>query len=319
MYQSDGPSEGCPQQWSGIAVCGEWNAYQTSPAGGPAALLDLVTIAAHLHQNCAQSLCFCDQTLQKLRPAPSVTTHRRVDLADILIVVGPSDTDIKQIEIEPVIRVLEDGHVGEIVVQHLRHASNGAFDGHIAIEQLGAVRTVFQESVKFAYVLHGHPQALVAKEHIFQTALQVLVCSLQKAVQLVYMLQENVRNVSNGLLQVLMQQMHTKDDLGDGLHQRVIFAPWIVSPMAVVCEVPLKLFRIFLPTQHLLALLHALLGVCKWHEARLAGRIEHGFLEGCLHRGQWVYGKSGRHDVLVALVVPFVKFSVVVEATAGSL
>jgi hypothetical protein len=48
LHQSDGPSERC-SKCSGPHVWGERNAYQTSPAGGPAALLDLVAIAAHLH------------------------------------------------------------------------------------------------------------------------------------------------------------------------------------------------------------------------------------------------------------------------------
>lgn len=180
------------------------------------------------------------------------------------------------------VRFAEGVDVDEVVVQHLRHASDCAFDDDVAVEQLRSIGAVFEEAVEFVDVFHGHFQALVAEEHVLETGLEVLVCALQEAVEFVDMLQEDVCDVGDGLFEVLVQQMDAEDDLRDRLVQGVEFALWIVPPVAVVCEVVRGLCCAFFSTQHLLARLDTLLGVGEGHMARLARRIEHRLLEGCL-------------------------------------
>ena len=46
----------------------------------------------------------------------------------------------------------------------------------------------------------------MAEVHVFETLLDVLVCALQEAVELVDMLQENVGDIGGRLLEALVQQ-----------------------------------------------------------------------------------------------------------------
>lgn len=196
-------------------------------------------------------------------------------------------------------------YVDEVVVEHARHASDGALDDDVAVEQLGAIGAVFEQTVEFVDVLHGDFEALVAEEHVFQTALEILVGALQEAVELVDVLEQDVGHVGDGLFEQLVQQMDAEDDLGDGLDQGVELALWVVPPVAVVCEVVRQLGGALFAAQGLLAALDALFGAGEGHMARLARGIEHRLLEGRLHGGQRVDGERGRHDGLVAPVVPF--------------
>lgn len=45
--------------------------------------------------------------------------------------------------------------VDEVVVEHLRHAVYGPFDGDVALEELEAIGAVVEEAVEFVYVFHG--------------------------------------------------------------------------------------------------------------------------------------------------------------------
>lgn len=148
---------------------------------------------------------------------------------------------------------------------------------------MGSVCAVFEEAVELVYVFHGDFQALVTEEHILQTGLEIFVGTLQEVVEFVDMLQEDICDVGDRLLEMLVQEMHTKDDLRGRFVQGVEFALGVVAPVTVVCEVVRGFCCPLFPTQHLLARLDALFRVCEGYMARFAGRIEHRFLKGGLH------------------------------------
>lgn len=118
--------------------------------------------------------------------------------------VRPCITDFEQVEIEVSIGFFEGIYVNQIVVQHLRHASNGAFDYYVAVEQLHSIRAVFEKAVELVDVLHGDLQTLVSKKHVLQTTLEILARALEEAVQLVDVLQQDIRNIRDRLLQMLV-------------------------------------------------------------------------------------------------------------------
>lgn len=119
--------------------------------------------------------------------------------------------------------------------------------------------------------------------------------------------------------------MYAEHNLRDCFDQGVELSVWVIPPVAVVCEIPGELRCSLFSAQHLLSGLDALLGANKRHMACLARGIKHGLLERRLHAGHWVYWEGGRHDVLVALVVPFegvavaVAVVVVFQAASSSL
>ena len=192
--------------------------------------------------------------------------------------------------------------VDEVVVEQLRHAIDGPFDGDVALEKLEAIGAVVEKSVELVYVLHGDLQALSSKQHVLQASLNVLVGALQEAVELVDVLEQDVGHVGDRLLQVLVQQVHAEDDLGDGLEQRVELPLGLVSPMAVVCEVPGVLGGVVLAAEHVLALLYGFFGVLEGHEGGAPSGVEHGLLEGALHGAQRVDGEGHGEVVLVAVL-----------------
>ena len=159
----------------------------------------------------------------------------------------------------------------------------------------------------------------MAEVHVLETLLDVLVCALQEAVELVDVLQENVGDIGGRLLEALVQQMDAKDDLRDGLQQGMVVPLGVVAPVAAVGVVVGELLGVGLSAQQLLASLDAPAWRLEGHEARLAGCVEHRLLEGGLHRGQGVDGEGRGHDGLVALVLPFEGVAVVVEAAPPAL
>lgn len=313
-----------------VAICttvsfdlGRWGltrpTHQTSTTGGTTALLNFIAIAADLHKQRPKPFAFCHQALQELRPTTCIATHGRVDARDVVVVVRPLVANIAQIQLQLVIRIPVDADVDQVVVEQLRHAIDGALDGDIPVKQRRTVCAVVEQAVELVHVLHGHSKALVAEVHVFETLLDVLVCALQKAVELVDMLQEDVGDIGGRLLEALVQQMDAKDDLSDGLQQGMVVPLRMVTPVAAVGVVVGELLGIGLSTQQLLASLDAPTWRLEGHEARLAGCVEHRLLEGGLHRGQGVDGEGRGHDGLVALVLPFEGVAVVVEAAPPAL
>ena len=292
--------------------------YQTSATSGTTTLFDFIAVAADLHKHNTQSLCFGDEALQELRPAARVAAHGRVYPANVLISICPCVAHVGQVHVELLVGLSEDVDVDEIVVEQRRHAANGAFDYHVAFEELGAIRAVFEQAVEFVDVLHGDLEALVAEQHVLHAALEVLVGTLQEAVELVDMLEQDVGDIGHRLFQVLVQQVDAEDDLRNRLGQGVELALWVVSPMAAICKVPRGLEGLLLSAQQLLTGLDPLLGAHKGDMARFAGGIEHRLLKGRLHRGDGMDGEGGRHDAVIALVLPCVGVALV-EAAAASL
>lgn len=293
--------------------------YQAAPTGSTTTLLDLIAVTADLHQHCSQSLCFGHQALQELGPASCVSAHGRVDAADILVVVGPFIADIAEIELEFVVGVSVDADVEKIVVQQLRHAIDGAFDGDVSVEQRGAICAVIEQAVEFVDVLHGDSQTLVAEEHVLEALVQVLVCALQEAIELVDMFQEDVGDVGGRLLEALVQQMDAEDNLGDCLEQGMVLALGVVTPMAAVRVVVRGLGGISFPAHELLASLDASASSPEGHEASLARGIEHGLVKRRLHRRQGVDGEGRGHDGRVARLVPCEGITAVFEARPAAL
>ena len=251
------------------------HSYQASSTGSTTTLLYLVAVCAHLDQHHSQSLGLYDQTLQELRPAARISTHGRVYPSNILIPICPLLPKMKQVHVEILIHSAEDINVGQVVVEHVRHASDGSFNYYIAVEQLTSIRAIFEEAVELVYMLHGHAQAFVPEQHILQTAVEIFARLLQEAIDFVDVLEQNVGNVGHGLLQALVQQMHAEDDLRNSLDEWMELALGVVSPMAIVGEVVRELGDAVCSTHQLLASLDALLGVGKGHMACLAGGIEH--------------------------------------------
>lgn len=197
------------------------------------------------------------------------------------------------------------------------HAADGAFDYDVAVKQLGAIRAVFEKAVEFVYVLHGDLETLVAEQHVLHAAFEIVVGTLEEAVELVDMLEQNVGHVGHGFFEMLMQEVDTEDDLGNCFCQCMELCLWVLAPVAAVGKVPRGLESRLVSAQQLLPSLDASLWGYKGHMASLARGIEHRLFKGGLHGGYGVDGEGGRHDAFVALVLPCVGVVVVVfEARA---
>lgn len=157
------------------------------------------------------------------------------------------------------------------------------------------------------------------EEHVLQALLYVFVCALQKAVEFIDVFQEDISDVGGRLLEALVQQVDAEDDLGDCLQQRVEVALGVATPMAAVCVVPGGLLGLSFSAQQLLASLDPSTGRLEGHKARLARRVEHGLLEGGLHRRQGVDWEGRRHDGLVARLLPFEGLAVMLKAATPAL
>lgn len=107
-----------------------------------------------MHEYNTQFLGFGDQALQELCPPPSISAHGRVDAAHISIHGSPIVTNAQEIGVEVLIGVLECVDVDEVIVEQLRHAIDGPFDGDIAFEKLEAIGAVVEKSVELVHVLH---------------------------------------------------------------------------------------------------------------------------------------------------------------------
>lgn len=79
----------------------------------------------------------------------------------------------------------------------------------------------------------------MAEKHVLEAGLEIFVGALQEAVQLVHMLEEDVGHVCYRLLEVLVQQVDSEDDLGGGFGEGMELCLGVVAPMAVVCKVVL--------------------------------------------------------------------------------
>lgn len=55
------------------------------------------------------------------------------------------------------------------------------------------------------------------EQHVLHAAFEVFIRPLQETVELIDMLEQYVGDIGDGLFQMLMQQVDTKDDLRDGL------------------------------------------------------------------------------------------------------
>lgn len=133
-WQSSGIVSAKNIQWGRPLTRSMGKTHQTSSTGRPTALLNLIAVAADLNKYNTKPLCFCDQTLQELRPAACISTHGRINAPNVFIAVCPPIANVEQIHVEVSVRFSKNVDVGEIVVEQLGHASDCALDDDVAIE-----------------------------------------------------------------------------------------------------------------------------------------------------------------------------------------
>jgi hypothetical protein len=296
-----------------------WHTYQTASTSSTAAFFDFIAVATDLDKHRAESFGFRHQALQELRPATCISTHGRVYAPDIFVMIRPFVADVTKVELEFVVGISIDADIDEVIVEQLRHAIDGSFDGDIPVEKRRSVCAVVEEAVEFVDMFHGYPQTLVPEEHVLQALLEILICALQEAVELIDVFQEDIGDIGRRLLKALVQQMDTEDDLSDGLQQGVVFALGVMPPMAAVRVIVGELLGIGFPAQQLLASLDTSARRLEGYEACLARRIKHRLLEGGLHRRQGVDGEGRGHDGRVARLLPLEGITAMFEASPPAL
>ena len=181
-------------RWLLVWVCICNTTYHAAAAGGATTLLDFFAVAAHLDKDEAEALCLCREALQELGPAGGVSTHGRVYFGDVLI-ARPGVAEGVQVAAESVVGVAVGVKVGAVVAEQQGHAADCALNCDVSVEQLDTIGAVVEQAVKVVDVLHGDAQAFVAEEHVFEALIEVVVCALEEAVELVDVLEQDIGDV----------------------------------------------------------------------------------------------------------------------------